>query len=203
MAAEGSILFSFENEYTGRVKALHGSEPGRRRSAAGLHASLDSLYRTARAARQVRSGVTAFPLALLPRRCPRCGPTPSSATANGASRPTTNTTTGSGYGAACAGRVEKPSPSFRTGRRPTASTAFAAGNKPGNRVATAAALGNSRRRRCKDPNRLPDPATLRRWACRRLLSVLQREGLQVLLAWLANLFARAHHPCLGLGGGQA
>ena len=23
---------------------------------------------------------------------------------------------------------------------------------------------------CKDPNRLPDPATLRRWACRRLLS---------------------------------
>ena len=36
------------------MKALRGSEPGRRQSAAGLHASLDSLYRTARSARQVR-----------------------------------------------------------------------------------------------------------------------------------------------------
>src|SRR5262249_23420012 len=35
-------------------------------------ASRDSLYRTAGARRQVRSGVNAFPLALLPRRCPRC-----------------------------------------------------------------------------------------------------------------------------------
>ena len=43
------------------MKALHGSEPGRRRSAAGLHASLDSLYRTARSARQVRIRVTRVP----------------------------------------------------------------------------------------------------------------------------------------------
>src|SRR5215472_13674673 len=48
------------------------------RSASGLHASRDSLYCTARTRRQVRSrvtvrsGVTAFPLALLPRPCPRC-----------------------------------------------------------------------------------------------------------------------------------
>jgi hypothetical protein len=29
--------------------------------------------------------------------------------------------------------------------------------------------------------------------------MLQCEGLLVLLAWLADFWARAHHPCLGLG----
>jgi hypothetical protein len=43
------------------VKALDGSEPGRRRSVAGLHASLDSLYRTARSARQGGIRVTRVP----------------------------------------------------------------------------------------------------------------------------------------------
>src|ERR1019366_7579185 len=47
--------------------------PGRDRSGAGLHASLDSFYRTARDRRQDRSGVTLIPLRLLPRRCPFCG----------------------------------------------------------------------------------------------------------------------------------
>jgi len=42
----------------------------RERSAAGLHASRDYLYRTARGERQHRSGV--IPLDLLPRRCPVC-----------------------------------------------------------------------------------------------------------------------------------
>ena len=46
---------------------------GRGRSAAGLHASPDSFYRTARGERQRRPGVTAVPLRLLPRRCPFCG----------------------------------------------------------------------------------------------------------------------------------
>ena len=55
------------------MKALHGSESWRKTVRAGLHASRDSFYRTARAARQVRPGVNVFPLALLPRRCPRCG----------------------------------------------------------------------------------------------------------------------------------
>ena len=47
---------------------------------------------------------------------------------------------------------------------------------------------------CKDPSRLPDPSTVRRWAQRRLLSVC---------CWLkagaigASLFSSAHHPCLG------
>jgi Domain of unknown function (DUF6431) len=46
---------------------------GRKRSPAGLHASRDSLYRTARSGRQDRAGVTEIPLAQLPRRCPFCG----------------------------------------------------------------------------------------------------------------------------------
>jgi hypothetical protein len=57
-----------------RVKACPADRNfGRGRSAAGLHASPDSLYRTARDERQHRSGVTAIPLRLLPRRCPLCG----------------------------------------------------------------------------------------------------------------------------------
>ena len=46
---------------------------GRKRSAAGLHASRDSCYRTARSGRQDGTGVREIPLALLPRRCPLCG----------------------------------------------------------------------------------------------------------------------------------
>jgi Domain of unknown function (DUF6431) len=46
---------------------------GRKRSPAGLHASRDSLYRTARGGRQDRAGVTEIPLAQLPRVCPCCG----------------------------------------------------------------------------------------------------------------------------------
>ena len=46
---------------------------GRKRSPAGLHASRDSFYRTARCGRQDRAGVTEIPLAQLPRWCPLCG----------------------------------------------------------------------------------------------------------------------------------
>src|ERR1017187_6944155 len=74
---------------------------------------------------------------------------PSSAMANGANRPTMSATTGFGSGAVCAGRVARPSTSCPPGHRRTASTAFAAGNKPGNRNATAAAVGNNPRRRRK------------------------------------------------------
>ena len=60
--------------FVGRVKARPADRNfGRGRSAAGLHASLDSFYRTARDRRQDRSGVTLIPLRLLPRRCPFCG----------------------------------------------------------------------------------------------------------------------------------
>ena len=56
-----------EGEGPPRIGTLQGTV------GAGLHAGRDSLYRAAGAARQVRSGVKAFPLALLPRRCPHCG----------------------------------------------------------------------------------------------------------------------------------
>ena len=46
---------------------------GRKRSPAGLHASRDSFYRTARSGRQDRAGVTEIPLTQLPRLCPFCG----------------------------------------------------------------------------------------------------------------------------------
>jgi hypothetical protein len=51
-ATEGCILFSFETVFTGRVKAGPQIETWQRRSVAGLHASRDSFYRTARDARQ-------------------------------------------------------------------------------------------------------------------------------------------------------
>ena len=68
---ESSILFSFETDFSRRVKARPADRNfGRERSAAGLHASRDSFYRTARGERQHRPGV--IPLDLLPRRCPVC-----------------------------------------------------------------------------------------------------------------------------------
>ena len=71
---ESCILLSFEFEFTGRVKARPADRNfGRGRSAAGLHASPDSLYRIVRSERQRRAGVTSVPLQLLPRRCPFCG----------------------------------------------------------------------------------------------------------------------------------
>ena len=43
------------------------------RSRAGLDTCLDNVYRTPRRRKQRRSGVTPFPLQLLPRQCPVCG----------------------------------------------------------------------------------------------------------------------------------
>jgi hypothetical protein len=55
------------------VKAGHQIETWQRRSAADLHASRDSFYRTARNRKQDRPGVTEIPLELLPRLCGFCG----------------------------------------------------------------------------------------------------------------------------------
>ena len=63
----------FEADFAGRVKARPADRNLPGRSPAGLHASRDSLYRTARSGRQDRAGVTEIPLVLLPRRCPLCG----------------------------------------------------------------------------------------------------------------------------------
>jgi hypothetical protein len=138
------------------------------RSAAGLHASRDSLYRTARGERQQRSGV--IPLALLPRRCPVC-----------------NRDTIIGHGRRLRqGHDDRrvcvwvrrgicqpcrktytilpdelaPSGHYSLRCRHLACERICAGDS----VEQAAP-------HCKDPARLPDPSTLRRWAQRRLLSV--------------------------------
>jgi len=63
----------FGADFAWRVKAGQQIETWQRRSAAGLHASRDSFYRTARSGRQDHTGVTEIPLALLPRWCPLCG----------------------------------------------------------------------------------------------------------------------------------
>ena len=57
MAAGGSILFSFELIYREGEGPPQIGTLTKTRSAADLHASRDSLYRTARARRQVRSGL--------------------------------------------------------------------------------------------------------------------------------------------------
>ena len=140
----------------------------RERSAAGLHASRDSLYRTARGKRQHRPGV--IPLNLLPRRCPVC-------------REHTIIGHGRRLRQAHDDRHERiwvrrgfcrpcnqaftvlpdwlvPSAPFTLRCRQQACENIAAGAS-----VEQAALD------CKDPSRSPDPSTLRRWAQRRLLSV--------------------------------
>ena len=140
----------------------------RERSAAGLHASRDSLYRTARGERQQRPGV--IPLELLPRRCPVC-----------------HDDTIIGHGRRVRQRHDDrraciwvrrgiclpcrktftilpdtlaPSGHYTLRCRQLAWERICAGDS----VEQAAP-------HCQDPARLPDPSTLRRWVQRRLLSV--------------------------------
>ena len=162
---------------------------GRERSPAGLHASRDSFYRTARGERQRRAGV--IPLDLLPRRCPVC-----------------NDYTVVGHGRrlrfAHDDRHERiwvrrgichpcgktftilpdwlvPSGHFRLCCRQQACESIAAGDS----VEQAAP-------HCKDPSRSPDPSTLRRWAHRRLLTVccwLKARAVDFYLLCVSTIFA--------------
>jgi Domain of unknown function (DUF6431) len=145
---------------------------GRERSPAGLHASCDSFYRTARSKRQHRAGVIprVIPLDLLPRQCPVC-------------RRHTVIGHGRRFRQAHDDRHERiwarrgichpcgktftilpewlaPSGHFTVRCRQQACESLAAGDS----IEQAAP-------HCKDPSRSPDPSTLRRWAQRRLLSV--------------------------------
>jgi len=140
----------------------------RERSAAGLHASRDFLYRTARSKRQHRPGV--IPLGLLPRRCPVCqdhtiiGHGRRSRQAHddqheriwvrrGICHPCRKTFT-------ILPDWLAPSAPFSLRCRQQACEHIAAGDS----VEQAAP-------HCQDSSRSPDPSTLRRWAQRRLLSV--------------------------------
>jgi hypothetical protein len=138
------------------------------RPAAGLHASRDSLYRTARGERQHRSGV--IPLDLLPRRCPVCG----DYTIIGHGRRLRpahddyheRIWVRRGICPPCGKTFTilpgwlVPSGHYTLRCRQQACERIAAG-EPTEQVAP----------HCKDPTRLPDPSTVRRWTQRRLLSL--------------------------------
>ena len=141
---------------------------GRERSPAGLHASGDSLYRTARGERQRRPGV--IPLDLLPRRCPICGDC---------------TIIGHGRRLRPAHDDRRESIWVRRGIcHPCAKTFTVLPDwlAPSGhytlhcrqQACERAAAGESAEQaapHCKDPARLPDPSSVRRWAQRRWLSV--------------------------------
>ena len=125
---------------------------------------------------------------------------PSSATANDASRPTTTATTGFGSGADLCRPCGETftilpawSPPYGHYSLSLPATSLGLELQPGGGWEQSAP-------QTKDPNRLPDPATLRRWAFRRLLSLCC--GLQVLLAllaWLVELFCALPPSLPGIG----
>ena len=139
--------------------------------AAGLHASRDSLYRTLTGTRQPRPGVNVFPLALLPRRCPHCG---------------NKTIVGHGRRRKQAHDQRHDWIWVRRGRCPPCRKTYTivpAWSPPYGHYSfhcrrdawesVCAGRGSWEQPApsLKDPDRLPDPTTLRRWACRRLLSL--------------------------------
>ena len=140
----------------------------RTRSAAGLHASRDSLYRTARGERQDRPGV--IPLDLLPRRCPVC-----------------RDHTIIGHGRRCRQAHDDRHESIWVRRgichpcgktftilpdwlAPAAPFSLRCRQQACERIAAGDSVEQAAPH-CQDPSRSPDPCTLRRWAQRRLMSV--------------------------------
>jgi Domain of unknown function (DUF6431) len=144
---------------------------GRGRSAAGLHASLDSLYRTFKRRGQDRSGVTLIPLRLLPRRCPFCG---------------SETIIGHGRRRRQSHDQQRDWIWIRRGQCPPCRKTFSflpvwsapyghysccCRQQALESICESGGRWEQSTPHTKDPNRFPDPATLRRWACRRLLSL--------------------------------
>lgn len=150
---------------------------GRERSPAGLHASRDSFYRTARDERQHRPGV--IPLALLPRRCPLCRE---------------ETIIGHGRRLRQAHDERRESVWVRRGRcqlcrqtftilpdwlAPSGHYTLQCRQQSCARMSMGAPAEQAAPF-CKNPTRLADPSTLRRWAHRRLLTLWcwMRAGTQ-------------------------
>ncbi len=134
----------------------------------GLHASRDSVYRTARGERQQRAGV--IPLELLPRRCPVC--LDDTIIGHGRRRRQSHDDKHEciwvrrGVCHPCRKTFTilpdwlAPSAPFTLHCRRQTCEHLAAGET----AEQAAPHG-------KDPTRLPDPSTVRRWAQRRLISL--------------------------------
>ena len=136
--------------------------------AAGLHASRDSLYRTAGSKRQQRPGV--IPLHLLPRRCPVCR---------------NLTIIGHGRRLRHAHDERRECVWVRRGICPPCKKTFTilpdwlapcapfslhCRQQACESIAAGASVEQSAPH-CKDLSRSPDSSTLRRWAHRRLLSL--------------------------------
>ena len=162
---------------------------GRERSPAGLHASRDSLYRTARGERQRRPGV--IPLDLLPRRCPVCG---------------NDTIIGHGRRLRPAHDDRQERIWVRRGSCQPCGKTFTVlphGLVPGSpfslrcrqQACERIAAGDSAEQaapHCKDPSRSPDPSTLHRWAHRRLFSVgcwLKAAASASIFLWAPTIVA--------------
>ena len=106
-------------------------------------------------------------------------------------------TNASGCGAESVSRAGRPSRSCPIGWRRPGTYSLHCRQQACERIAA----GDSAEQaapHCKDPSRLPDPSTVRRWAQRRLLSVWcwVKAGAQ-----RRALSADTHHPCLGSGRG--
>ena len=135
---------------------------------AGLHASRDSFYRTARNKRQQRPGV--IPLDRLPRRCPVC----LDHTIIGHGRRSRQAHDDRHEGiwvrrGIChpCGRTFTILPDWLA---PSGHFSLRCRQQACDRIAAGDSVEQSAPH-CKDPSRSPDPSTLRRWAHRRLLSV--------------------------------
>lgn len=183
--------FFVRNGFSRRVKARPADRNlGRERSPAGLHASRDSLYRTARGERQRRPGV--IPLDLLPRQCPLCG----NATIIGHGRRLRQDHDNRHECVWVRRGICQPwkktftiLPDWLT---PSGHYSLHCRQQSCERIAAGDSCEQAAPH-CKDPTRLPDPSTLRRWARRRLLSlwcwiVIGRQGGRFLqaptiLAW--------------------
>ena len=98
-----------------------------------------------------------------------------------------------GCGAGSVGRAGRPSRSCPIGWRLRRTFSLRCRQQACERIAAGDSVEQAAPH-CKDPSRLPDPSTLRRWAQRRLLSVW---------CWVkagaigAHFLRGAHHPCLG------
>lgn len=157
-------------------------------STAGLHACHDTFYRTTRDERQHRPGV--IPLELLPRRCPVCGD---------------DTIIGHGQRLRQAHDDLHASLRVRRGICPPCNKTFTilpdwlapyrqyslrCQQQADERIAAGAAIEQAAPH-CKDPARLPDPSTLRRWA--KWLLSMPAEGffrIPTILAWDLGAFRR-------------
>ena len=137
------------------------------RPAAGLHASRDSLYRTAVGGRQDRAGVAEISLAQLPRRCPICDQ--DTIIGHGRRRKQAHDEQHDWIWVRrgrCP-RARRPSPFCPPGRRRTATTATTAARQAWDARQRKA----TRRRTARTPRDCRIDSTLRRWAWRKFVSL--------------------------------